>query len=81
MGKMSFSEWELQHKHKIEKLAAQTDQPYSEILAAASYAWENGKMDTGQHFEVQCPYLGNLPRENELRKLTRSAFYHARQKK
>lgn len=81
MGKMTFEQWESKHKHDIEKLAAQTHQPYSEILAGMSYAWENGKMDTGQHFEVQCPYLGGLDPNNQLRKLGRSAFYHARQKK
>ena len=78
---MSFDQWLRSHKASLKKIAEQTQTPYSDLVARMSYVWENGKMDTGQHFETQCPLFGMMEKKDLLFKLGRSAFYHARQKK
>lgn len=78
---MDFAEWVESHKNSLNKVAEQTKTPYSDLVARMSYVWENGEMDTGQHFEMQCPLFGEMDKRTSLFKLGRSAFYHARQKK
>ena len=78
---MTFKEWEEKHKAALKKVAEQTHTSYSDLLARMDYVWENGRMDTGQHFETQCPLFGEMDKKTPLFKLGRSAFYHSRQKK
>jgi len=81
MGKMSFAAWIEQHKNTIQRISERTRTPYNDLIARMSYVWENGLMDSGQHFESQCPLFGEMDKKDPLFKLGRSAFYHARQKK
>ena len=78
--RQTFNQWVEAHKRTIQKIAEKTRTPYSDLVARLSYVWENGKMDTGQHFETQCPLFGEMDKKDPLFKLGRSAFYHARQK-
>jgi len=81
MAKMTFNEWVEKHKADLQKVAEQMHTDYPDLIARMNYVWENGAMDTGLHFETQCPLFGEMDKKSPLFKLGRSAFYHSRQKK
>ena len=79
--KQTFDQWVESHEASLQKIAEKKRTPYIELKARMSYVWENGEMNSGQHFESQCPLFGEMDKKDPLFKLGRSAFYHARQKK